>query len=210
MSDLQSKVRKTCSIDGCRTACAGAIGAEDKYCTAHRVRIRKNLPLWPIRHQRPASTPPEINYDEQPCSVQGLGPCHIFRGLKDKDGYGTTNLNRKPIRVHRYVWERDVGLIPSGMVIDHICRVKGCCNVTHLRVVTVAVNSTENVVGCAWQLAMQKTHCKHGHEFTPENTRWYRGKHRLCRACGREAKRAQSLLLGKKQRARRVIDVPAR
>jgi WhiB family redox-sensing transcriptional regulator len=27
-----------------------------------------------------------------------------------------------------------------------------------------------------------KTHCKRGHEFTPENTRWSNG-HRSCRAC---------------------------
>jgi hypothetical protein len=29
-----------------------------------------------------------------------------------------------------------------------------------------------------------KTHCKRGHEFTPENTRWS-GRRRHCRACGR-------------------------
>ena len=33
-----------------------------------------------------------------------------------------------------------------------------------------------------------KTHCKHGHEFTEENTRVAGGK-RLCRACGRERAR---------------------
>lgn len=30
-----------------------------------------------------------------------------------------------------------------------------------------------------------KTHCKHGHEFTPENTRLDRGGYRCCRTCDR-------------------------
>lgn len=35
-----------------------------------------------------------------------------------------------------------------------------------------------------------RTHCKRGHEFTPENTRVYRGE-RYCRACGRDRARAK-------------------
>ncbi len=30
-----------------------------------------------------------------------------------------------------------------------------------------------------------KTHCKHGHEFTPENTCWDKHRRRSCRVCGR-------------------------
>lgn len=31
-----------------------------------------------------------------------------------------------------------------------------------------------------------RTHCKHDHEFTPENTRWSQKRgHRICRACVR-------------------------
>lgn len=33
--------------------------------------------------------------------------------------------------------------------------------------------------------ARAKTHCKHGHEYTPENTRYDKKGHRMCRACGR-------------------------
>lgn len=35
-----------------------------------------------------------------------------------------------------------------------------------------------------------RTHCKRGHEFTAENTRWYWGE-RYCRACDRERARAK-------------------
>lgn len=33
------------------------------------------------------------------------------------------------------------------------------------------------------------THCVHGHEFTPENTRWNEEGWRACRACSRERKK---------------------
>lgn len=33
--------------------------------------------------------------------------------------------------------------------------------------------------------AIRPTHCKRGHEFTPENTRTDRRGHRVCRACMR-------------------------
>lgn len=36
----------------------------------------------------------------------------------------------------------------------------------------------------------KRTHCKRNHEFTEENTRWYRGE-RYCRTCCRERMRAK-------------------
>lgn len=38
----------------------------------------------------------------------------------------------------------------------------------------------------------EKTHCPQGHEYTPENTRYERGrKHRKCKTCARERERAR-------------------
>lgn len=35
-----------------------------------------------------------------------------------------------------------------------------------------------------------RTHCKQGHPFSPENTRWSKGRsHRICRTCVRDAAR---------------------
>lgn len=34
-----------------------------------------------------------------------------------------------------------------------------------------------------------KTHCVNGHEFTPENTAYYKPPKRACRACAREKQR---------------------
>src|SRR5574343_1677663 len=43
-------------------------------------------------------------------------------------------------RVHRIVWTATHGPIPDGMVIDHTCCNRLCCNPAHLQVVTQAEN----------------------------------------------------------------------
>jgi len=44
-------------------------------------------------------------------------------------------------RVHRVAWESVNGPIPEGLTIDHLCRVKLCCNPAHLEPVTFAENT---------------------------------------------------------------------
>jgi hypothetical protein len=92
---------------------------------------------------------------------------------------------------HRLVYEIEIGPIPEGLVLDHLCRNKGCCNPDHLEPVT----QRENVLrgdGPSAQFAMQ-THCKRGHEFTPANTYTPPSlcSRRMCRTCMR-AKSAAS------------------
>lgn len=134
---------------------------------------------------------PCIRCEESICPVEGLeGSCLLFIGSKN-GGYGQVRRNGRLYQVHRYVWERDVGPIPDGMKIDHRCRNRSCINVKHLRVVTHQVNSTENVIGSAWQINKNKTHCKNGHVFDEENTvfRVEKGpdgrpyKRRRCKIC---------------------------
>ncbi len=154
------------------------------------------------RNRRRPGSPPVIEVDLVSCSVQGLeGPCHVFRGCK-VGGYGQVRHNGKLAYVHRYVWERDVGPIPKGLVIDHLCRNPGCCNVKHLRVTTQKVNNTENVVGAAWQLNKIKTHCPRGHEYNSANTYWRKDRpgNRECKQCQRVARRKSKM-----KRRRRVL-----
>jgi hypothetical protein len=112
--------------------------------------------------------------------VEKTDSCWNWTGAVDSNhGYGRIRIDGQRWRAHRLSWTLLAGPIPEGLVIDHICRNRRCVNPEHLRTVTAAVNSTENTVGHA-----TKTHCIHGHEFTPENTYVY-SKGRACRACMR-------------------------
>lgn len=67
--------------------------------------------------------------------------CKIWKGFKDRDGYGCMTRNKKSYRVHRYFYELEKGKIPNGLVIDHLCRVRDCINVEHMEVVTIGENT---------------------------------------------------------------------
>lgn len=42
---------------------------------------------------------------------------------------------------HRYMYEREVGQIPEGMHLDHLCRVRACVEPAHLEPVTPRENA---------------------------------------------------------------------
>lgn len=85
-------------------------------------------------------------------------------------------------KAHRVAFELIRGCIPNGLVLDHLCRNRGCVNPDHLEPVTFRENIMRGVGYTAQQA--RKTHCRHGHEFTVENTYVWRGG-RICRTCRR-------------------------
>jgi hypothetical protein len=88
--------------------------------------------------------------------------------------------------VHRVVWEILVGPIPAGADMDHLCRVRACCNPDHLEPVSRAVNVAR---GSARAGAPRHTECPNGHLLTPENTARNGRSRRTCRTCKNEASR---------------------
>lgn len=70
------------------------------------------------------------------------GDCLIWTGGKDQKGYGRITVRKKPVRAHRYAWERANGPIPKGAQIDHVCYNPSCVKVSHLRMVTPQQNSS--------------------------------------------------------------------
>lgn len=85
--------------------------------------------------------------------IVGPNNCIIWTGAKHTTGYGVINVQKKNFdidgpefiyktdRVHRVVYEIEVGGIPKEMTIDHLCEVKLCVNYLHLEVVTQKENA---------------------------------------------------------------------
>jgi hypothetical protein len=103
-------------------------------------------------------------------------------------GYGSigigsrTDGSRRRELAHRLSYKQLIGPVPEGLELDHLCRNRACVNPAHLE----AVTHRENVLRGASLNAFnaKKTHCKHGHPFSPENTyvRKDTGS-RMCREC---------------------------
>lgn len=73
-------------------------------------------------------------------TVDPVTGCHNLRPHR-RNGYGMMTLNRERIRPHRLAYELAKGPIPLGLVIDHLCRNKACCNPDHLEAVTQRENT---------------------------------------------------------------------
>lgn len=111
-----------------------------------------------------------------------MSGCWIWLGpFRDsKDYYGGLSYKGKVDRSHRFVYSYLRGPIPKGLLLDHLCRNKICCNPDHLEPATWATNIARGEGVAPKNLA--KTHCPQGHGYTVENT-YIWNKQRFCRAC---------------------------
>ena len=93
--------------------------------------------------------------------------------------------------VHRIVLEAFIGEAPAGMQACHWNDDKEDNRLENLRWGTPNENMFDRVRNGIHHNAV-KTHCKWGHEFTPENTKPQSGKRgRDCKACGNARTRAK-------------------
>lgn len=114
-----------------------------------------------------------------------VGPCLIWTGRCDRDGYGRITAAGKSRLVHRVAYQVFVGEIRNEL--DHLCRIRACGSPSHLEDVTTQENIRRGEVS-AHQIA--KTHCPKGHPYDDANTYHTIDKvGRRCRRCGFDAAR---------------------
>lgn len=126
-------------------------------------------------------------------SKNGPGGCWLWTGAITSDGYGSYWVGNKSFKAHRIAYQMSVGTIPSGLQIDHLCRIRNCVNTDHMELVTSKENSLRGM-GWAGRLGnagkqAARTHCKQGHLFDLVNTRVAANGWRYCRTCNREKAR---------------------
>jgi hypothetical protein len=141
------------------------------------------------------------NYWKSRCIINPVTGCWEWQGHRTvfmsgrtpipNKGYGTSSYRgQNSIRIHRKMLEFKLGRpIGPKMQSCHTCDVPWCINPDHL----YEGDNRRNHLDGGQRKRMQgqtKTHCVHGHEYTPENTivvqRGHGASSRHCRECFRQ------------------------
>lgn len=105
--------------------------------------------------------------------------CQGYGVFHEGSGRGNTHQTR----AHLYAYRLLVGPIPEGLQLDHLCRVRSCCNPDHLEPVSRYENLARGV-GTIIAVNSAKTHCPRGHEYD-RTYYWAQGVKRGCSTCDR-------------------------
>lgn len=162
-----------CVIDGCERPQHGR-----GWCILHYNR-------WIVRGT--TDDPIGQTLDERFWSkVDKTGECWVWTANKKADGYGMIRVAGRTVAAHRLSWELHFGPIPPDLHVCHTCDNPPCVNPDHLFVGTREDNMRD-AAAKGRNVQQKKTHCPHGHEYTPENTYIVRratgSTHRVCAAC---------------------------
>jgi hypothetical protein len=149
------------------------------FCACGVVKLREAAQCRPCATvTRWADRSPEVLF-RQKVRVEANG-CHIWIGCRDEHGYGKLLSRGKKWSAHRFAYESARGPIPSGLTLDHLCRVPSCVNPDHLEPVSLRENILRGRAG----EQVRRTHCPRGHPYSGENLIVY-GRKRFCRECKR-------------------------
>lgn len=85
------------------------------------------------------------NVNKQGPVYKALGPCWIWKGWVDKDGYGKTSHKGVSYTTHRLSWILAHGDVPNSLWVLHRCDNPSCVNPTHLFLGNAKDNSQDMV-----------------------------------------------------------------
>lgn len=116
-------------------------------------------------------------YERMQKFITRTDTCWLWTGAFNPHGYGIARNVGGSTLVHRISYEHNVGPIPEGLFLDHLCRVRACCNPAHLEPVTDLENK---VRGLAARRAVTRG-VVHSCEVVEVDDGWVW----LCAPCGR-------------------------
>lgn len=109
------------------------------------------------------------------------GACLLWTGGVGSHGYGA--ISRKSVSSNMLLVHRVVCGAGPGQDAAHLCGVRLCVNPEHLVAMDRKNHMAMDRSGGGYANA-DKTHCKHGHEFTLDNTYVFpKTGYRQCVAC---------------------------
>ena len=151
-------------------------------------RTRHRRCLMPAYRSIPPPVPALWRRFASKVIVEPDSGCWLWTGALSTKGYGLMDILGALLRTHRIAYSWLVGPIPAGLTLDHLCRVRRCCNPDHLEAVAHRTNYHRGEAANA--VIARSGACVRGHG--PEHRRWRKDRPGRwdCRECGRERQRA--------------------
>lgn len=122
-----------------------------------------------------------------PVTFDPVFGCAVWTGKVDQHGYAVLWRGRRPAVAYRIVYEAEIGVIPVGLVLDHVCRDRLCVPVGSASFHLEAVTKDENERRKSWSYRCRRARCARGHSMEHALVTPTMG--RLCRTCTTEARR---------------------